>query len=106
MSKAEEKLNRFIYAELRELEKQFGARTTGAITGALVVTELSQTLIKAGYLPVEPVQLEVLSDEEMLKAIPTWIAYQGKAITSRDRQIAQDTIAHNEAKGQLYRRVE
>src|SRR4030042_3701823 len=61
----------------------------------------------AGYLPVEPVQLEVLGDEEIFNlgfATPYKIkdpkldAYTKGVIDG-----SKSTIAHNEAKGQLYR---
>lgn len=61
-------------------------------------------LIDAGYHQVEEVQLEVLAKEEMRKkndAQPADAKY-GDVFEA----ITQATIAHNEAKGKLYRRVE
>jgi len=66
---------------------------------------LAQWAEQAGYLPVEPVQLEVLGDEEIHKRfliiedpfIPRYL--------DTGRQTSQATNTHNEAKGQLYRRI-
>ena len=60
---------------------------------------------EAGYLPVEPVQLEVLGDEEMKSVIKENIALldnEEKAVELLFK-VSQNTNAHNEAKGQLYR---
>ena len=58
---------------------------------------LAQWAEANGYLPVEPAQLEVLSDEEF-----DAMGYDKDFDTKRT--ISQATIAHNEAMGQLYRR--
>ena len=53
-----------------------------------------------------PVQLEVLTNEEILEALPSWgVIYQDKVITSRDKLVSEATIAKN-SKKQLYRRIE
>ena len=73
-------------------------------------------LIKeAGYLPVEPVQMEVLKDEEIISILieimedvgePTDVA-TSQAHHMWDmpmtKALLRATIAHNEAMGQLYR---
>ena len=69
-------------------------------------TDFILKLIKdAGYLQVEPVQLEVLGDEEISTI---WHEYNENQSwhgqLRRIRKVSQATIAHNEAKGQLFRR--
>lgn len=56
-------------------------------------------LEKAGYLPVVPVNLEVLGDEELM------IIDAQCTGTAEDllEQVSRATIAHNEKQGQLYR---
>jgi len=73
-----------------------------AIIDAEIKAQLDKVL-KAGF---EPVQLEVLPPEEICDLV-TEYHFSGK----KDRHIlsyniSQATIAHNEAKGQLYRRRE
>ena len=66
-------------------------------------------LIKeTGYLPVEPVKLEVLTDEELHKADNKlgedfYRAEDPEAWLMDRRNISEATIVHNEAKGRLYR---
>jgi len=72
----------------------------------LVAADQILALIKdAGYLQVEPVQLEVLGDEEISTI---WHEYNENQSwhgqLRRIRKVSQATIAHNEAKGQLFRR--
>ena len=70
-----------------------------------IIPELAKWLISKGYLPVEPVQLEVLGDEEMKSVIKENIALldnEEKAVELLFK-VSQNTNAHNEAKGQLYR---
>ena len=62
---------------------------------------LAQWAKNNGYLRVELVQLEVLSDREYKKIIG-YIPVEGHDV----RKVSQATNAHNEAKGQLYRRIE
>ena len=64
--------------------------------------ELAQLdMLKAGYLPVEPVQLEVLSPEGIEEKLEnSWDGLDQLSLV----QFVQDfTLAYNEAKGQLYR---
>src|SRR3990167_2447613 len=71
------------------------------------VNEVLEAFEEAGYLLVEPVQLEVLSDEEIKKAwgqLP--YPYSYREPLEWMKLASQDTNAHNEAKGQLYRRKE
>ena len=73
---------------------------------ALQFADQILALIKdAGYLQVEPVQLEVLGDEEISTI---WHEYNENQSwhgqLRRIRKVSQATIAHNEAKGQLFRR--
>ena len=60
-------------------------------------------VIDAGYLPVEPVQLESLPSEEMAHMLA---ARDTGFYASFGRQVSQATNTYNESKGQLYRRVE
>ena len=62
--------------------------------------ELAEHLTRLGYLPVEPVQLEVLGGETLniLCAIDPFCKPQILA-----SNVSRATIAHNKAKGQLYR---
>ena len=71
-------------------------------------------LIKqAGYLPVEPVKLEVLGEEEIeeyakeegARGYPIKSGWLTDEIMVHVKDIVQANIAHNEAKGQLYREV-
>ena len=80
--------------------------------GTETFLDLAQSIIKAGYLPVELVQLEGLGDKEIrykLEEIQPE-GFDWTDITDTEmikfRAISQATITHNEAKGQLYRRVE
>jgi len=79
--------------------------------------ERAREVIKAGYLPVEPVQLEVLSDEEVEKLASKyaegfdrfWSAGEpdmDMAVTFARVSVMEANNAYNEAKGQLYRRKE
>ena len=70
-------------------------------------------LIKeAGYLPVEPVQLEVLGEKEIrykLELIqPEGFNWADATETEmiKFKAISQANNTHNEAKGQLYREVQ
>jgi len=63
-----------------------------------MVKVAKEPLRNKGGVPVEPVQLEVLTPEEMSAAVPNRLGRYEEY-----RQIAQATIVHNEAKGQLYR---
>lgn len=58
----------------------------------------------AGYLQVEPVQLEVLGDKKMALAFYGDEDVGGFWHREGCKAVSQATIAHNEAKGQLYRR--
>jgi len=88
---------------------------------AINIKEIAKEIINAGYLPVQPVQLEVLGDEEILLIRGEteslvkgyWDASEGNfkqmdildMYFNGDKAISQATIAHNEAKfGKLYRR--
>ena len=63
-------------------------------------------LLDAGYLLVEPAQLEVLGDEEIRDIQRKYTRFPGdKTDIGEGRAISQATIAHN-SKEQLYRRVE
>src|SRR3990167_8476331 len=73
---------------------------------------LASILYDNGFLPVEPVQLEVLSDGEIENAWPDEVEIITPFLTQADIEkeilrcakiVSQITIAHNEAKGQLYR---
>ena len=72
-------------------------------------SELAEHLIRLGYLPIEPVQLEVLRDEkikwELEKIQPEgfdWVSTTPNEMV-KFKAISQATNVHNEAKGQLYR---
>ena len=71
---------------------------------------IANDILEAGYLPVEPVQLEVLSDKAIINLAMVSRYYVGskeeKAFIECVKNIIQATLAHNEAKGQLYRRKE
>lgn len=76
----------------------------------------AKRVLAAGYLPVEPVQLEVLKDED----VPVWLPnkyyrecadedgaiqrYKLRVNIPSFKEGSQATIAHNAAKGKLYRR--
>ena len=85
------------YSMLDESEKELDRKEADQILSIIT---------KAGYLPVEPVQLEGLefTQEDILGLIPA------QAILDFDRakevldKVSYATIASNEAKGQLYRR--
>jgi len=84
--------------------KLFEAYETGlkqkSIALTLETVKVFRLIEKAGYLPVEPVQLEVLGNEEIRKY------YLGSRL-SAVKDAIQATIAHNEAKfGKLYRKKE
>jgi len=73
---------------------------------------LAEHLIKLGYRPVEPVQLEVLGYEEINRVEITERKKEGFDETEGYHKVrpmdyvkagSQATIVHNEAKGQLYR---
>ena len=70
--------------EDEKLREQIEAAIYDWQYGAKIIDSLATTVLnllkQAGYLPVEEVQLEALGDEEIVK-----------------------NIAHNEAKGKLYR---
>jgi hypothetical protein len=73
--------------------------------------QLIALMKQAGYLPVQEVKLEVLTDEEIINKLGE-IQPEGfdwRTITNNElikfRVISQATIAHNE-KEKLYRRVE
>ena len=87
MGEAEEKLRYIIY-------KNSGVNLSTA-------ERIAKKIIDAGYLRVEPAHLEVLSDREYKKIIG-YIPVEGHDV----RKVSQATNAHNEAKGQLYRRIE
>ena len=71
-----------------------------SIALTLETVKVFRLIEKAGYLPVEPVQLEVLGNEEIRKY------YLGSRL-SAVKDAIQATIAHNEAKfGKLYRKKE
>ena len=63
--------------------------------------ELAEHLTRLGYLPVEPAQLEMLTQEKMLETLG-YIKFN-PAFADELKRISQATVAHNEAKGQLYR---
>lgn len=56
----------------------------------------------AGYLPVEPVKLEVLGDDYLKNKFTGW--GENSLTKIEVRHIVRDIITHNESKGQLYRR--
>jgi len=115
MSEAEEKLNELLTQdEIYDIGKQFYKNFS--IIDKL--PELPEFLIaqiaklkEAGYLPVEPVQLEVLSDEERMSAFAKrWPELTGRELpydTILAQAISQATIVHNLEKngGRLYRLV-
>ena len=76
-----------------------------------VADQILNLIKEASYLLVEPVQLEVLGDEEIketAKYVPTkeeWVIKPEHRYW-QDKAISQATITHNEAKGQLYRRID
>jgi len=73
------------------------------------ICHLVEEIKQAGYLSVEPVKLEVLSPETMSKVIQRdctkWDICSKRFIMNIASVISQATIAHNRAKGQLYRKV-
>jgi len=97
-----------------EVEKlaEIISRWHGEKTPCPVCLKIAQEI--AGCLRVEPVQLEVLGDEEICKsngcAISAKVGFtcpyqdkRGCSIFGAGKLISQATIAYNEAKGQLYR---
>ena len=99
MSEAEEKLREQIDKAIDEWT--YGARIKSSLT--LIILNFIK---EAGYLPVQPIQLEVLSDEGMKSVIKENIALLNHEERSVELlfKVSQDTAAHNEAKfGQLYR---
>ena len=63
-------------------------------------------ILEDGYLPVEPVQLEVLTPEEIITTLH-WREAWVKAKSIHLRRLMKATNARNEAKfGKLYRRKE
>ena len=102
MSEAEEKL-------IKILEEHITLHSVRQGYGVFNITsfeEIARGILEAGYLRVEPVQLDVLTNEEILEALPSWgVIYQDKVITSRDKLVSEATIAKN-SKKQLYRRIE
>ena len=105
MSEAElrEQIARRFYASNKALLGDMPWSQTiavGTASSYLAYSEADRilSLIKeAGYLPVEPVQLEVLEDEEIQKATGAPMVLSGH------RRLVQATITYNEEKGQLYR---
>ena len=73
-----------------------------------VADQILALIKETGYLPVEPVKLEVLTDEELHKADNKlgedfYRAEDPEAWLMDRRNISEATIVHNEAKGRLYR---
>ena|SRR3990167_4529453 len=115
MSEAEEKLNELLTQdEIYDIGKQFYKNFS--IIDKL--PELPEFLIaqiaklkEAGYLPVEPVQLEMLSPAEITDAKQeaerlSW-EHRPHPIYEKDIHLLQVNNAKNEAKfGQFYRRRE
>ena len=91
MGEAEEKLRDIIY-------NNSGVNLSTA-------ERIAKKIIDAGYLQVEPAHLEVLSDEELHQFYLTISDPFIPRYLDTGRQIIQATNAHNEAKGQLYRRI-
>ena len=69
----------------------------------------AKAILDAGYLPVQPVQLEELTDEEIIKELCKVLAIRyGYADSETIDWIMKNiiaVIARNDAKGQLYRRI-
>jgi hypothetical protein len=65
-------------------------------------------VLNAGYLPVEPIKLEVLGDDEIASLLGKCVSWEEISEMEKIdlKRIIQATIAHTEAKGQLYRRKE
>ena len=108
MSEAEEKLREI-------LEKHITLHSIHGGYGVFNITSFEaivNNIIEAGYVKVEPVHLEVLTDEEILSAFdgdfsPVYFDHNPTAdevMLIKLKLVVQATLAHNEAKGQLYRR--
>ena len=67
------------------------------------ICHLVDEIKEAGYLPVELVQLEVLTPEEIDQII--WEDMRGQNLQARAKGVSQATIAKN-SKRQLYKRKE
>lgn len=71
-----------------------------------VAKQIVNLIKEAGYLPVEPVQLEVLGDEEIQETIISITGFYNPSWLKHHKPISRATNTHNESKGQLYRRKE
>ena len=85
---------------MREVEK-LANDLRGLCFHQIGAGELAEHLTRLGYLPVEPAQLEMLTQEKMLETLG-YIKFN-PAFADELKRISQATVAHNEAKGQLYR---
>ena len=108
MDKAEEKLREQVANELSywHLTCQNEPHQTTKERWLVRADQILNLVKEAGLLPVEPVQLEVLSDEGMKSVIKENIALLNHEERSVELlfKVSQATVAHNEAKfGQLYR---
>ena len=102
-----EQIKRLLLASEEIREVPYYKLTYDATLPYSILVKQVEKILKAGYLQVEPVQLELLPDKELND-----ISYQyynthgnrrGTALDC-DRDISQATITHNEAKsGQLYK---
>ena len=70
--------------------------------------DIAESVKHAGYLPVQEVQLEVLTfnQEQILGLIPAQAILDYDKAKEVLEKVSQATNAHNEAKGQLFRRAE
>lgn len=102
-------------SEIEKLGKIISAYCRGSEIAWDEDLRLAKCIIDAGYLPVEPVTLEPLGDEDVIIAVCGDCPFEGKpsfydedchACQRQLKGVSQATIAHNEAKGQLYRRKE
>ena len=87
------------FPEIRGKGKYLNVPRAAYLTKAKQVLSLIK---EAGYPPVEPAQLEALSDDEIMALVDAnvWLTHYLNEL----RVISQKTIAHNTAKfGQLYR---
>ena len=89
------------YSMLDESEKELDRKEADQILSIKGIA-----ILEDGYLPVEPVQLEVLTPEEIITTLH-WREAWVKAKSIHLRRLMKATNARNEAKfGKLYRRKE
>ena len=91
---------------MSEVEKLAGiiSKWHGEKKSCPVCLRIAKEIMEAGYLLVEPVQLEVLTDEE-IGIITGEGNFRLEYYWQELKAVSQATITHNEAKfGKLYRR--